>query len=163
MQPLQPYPMPTGYGPPPRRPRTFLIGALTGFLVAVVLFGIGIGIYAAATHESAPTAFTLDGSISLSDSITTYGLPSAFECAGEEGHDDIGPQSSVTVSDETGDIIATGDVVSSSGGSSGCTLSFTATDVPAGKKFYKVEVSHRGGLTYTEDEAREGISMSLGD
>lgn len=29
-----------------------------------------------------------DGSLSLTESITMYGLPSDFECAGEDGYDD---------------------------------------------------------------------------
>ena len=109
-----------------------------------------------------PERFVVLGAITLEDSITTYGLPDGFECAGEDGYKDIGPGAAVTVTDESGTLLAKGAIETSSGGSSGCWLDFTVSGVPRGKSFYKVEVSHRGELTYTESEVESGLVFSLG-
>ncbi|WP_155949803.1 hypothetical protein [Rhodococcus sp. 114MFTsu3.1] len=65
------------------------------------------------------------------------------------------------MSDESGTLLAKGALATSSGGSSGCWLDFTVSGVSRGKTFYKVEVSHRGELTYTESEAESGLVFSL--
>lgn len=155
--------IPPAFNPPPKRRHGFWTGVLTGFLAAVLVTGLSVGAYALANRETQPSTFTIEGSLTLSDSVTTYGLPSEFDCAGDDGYDDIGPNSSVTVSDQAGDVIATGQVQGSSGGASTCTLTFSASDVPEGRDFYKVEISHRGELTFTEEEAKAGITMTLGD
>ena len=51
--------------------------------------------------------FTLTGTLQLrSDSIATTGLPPDFNCAGKSGCGDIGPGASVTVTDESGTLLA---------------------------------------------------------
>ncbi|WP_169846727.1 hypothetical protein [Rhodococcus marinonascens] len=70
------------------------------------------------------------------------------------------------VSDESGILLAKGSFTGSSGrgGTNGyCIFDFTVTDVPRGSKFYEVEIAHRGGLSYTETEAEEGLALSIGD
>ncbi|QBJ98805.1 hypothetical protein ERC79_17940 [Rhodococcus sp. ABRD24] len=100
--------------------------------------------------------------MSLTGSTTTSGLPAGFECAGAGGYDDIIPGTEVTVSDESGTILGKGELSSSTGGSGYCDFEFTIHDVPRGKHFYDVEVSQRGALSFTEEEAESGLSLTLG-
>lgn len=168
-------PIPPYYGmgpppPPPRRPRRNIVILI---VLAVVFAAIAIAaIVLFATQTRSAKTFELTGSMNLVDdstssrsssSITTSTGDSDFMCAGKRGYSDIGPGASVEVTDETGTLIAKGRLSDSFGTSSICTLSFTVTGVPAGKKYYQVEVSHRGKVSFTESEAREGIGLSLGD
>jgi hypothetical protein len=98
-----------------------------------------------------------------SDSVTTSGLPMGFACAGNGGYSDIGPGAAVTISDESGKLLAKGSIEGSYAQAGSCVLTFKVFDVPAGAKFYKLEVSHRGEMSYTEAEARSGIQVSLGN
>ncbi len=95
-------------------------------------------------------------------------------CYGKGGYDDIKEGAQVTIRDETDTVIAAGrlsegqikttelglDLVSAD-----CIFLFEVTDVPSAN-FYTVEVSHRGGLTYSLDEMDAldwEVSLSLGD
>lgn len=148
-------------------PRGYRFGAASGFAAAVLLGAIGVGAYFginALTVVNKPNPFTLTGTLQLnSDSITTSGLPIGYKCAGEGGYTDIGPGTALTVSDETGKLLAKGAIESSYGQSGACTLTFKIYNVPGGATFYKVEVSHRGQMSYTEAEAKAGIDLSLGN
>ncbi len=143
-----------------RRP-IILAAAVGAGAVAIVASVIGIAVVAF-TADRAPDTFEIQGAITLEDNITTSGLPSGYECAGKGGYKDIGPGVAVTVMDEAGTLLAKGAIGKSSGGASGCWLDFTVPSVPRGSQFYKVEVSHRGELTYTESEAESGLAFSLG-
>lgn len=138
--------------------RAIVVAACLG-AAAVALIVVAVTAFIA---NREPERFVVLGAITLEDSITTYGLPDGFECAGEDGYKDIGPGAAVTVTDESGTLLAKGAIATSSGGSSGCWLDFTVSGVPRGKSFYKVEVSHRGELTYTESEVESGLVFSLG-
>jgi hypothetical protein len=157
-QPAQPDTTTTS--PTPRR--TVLVAAAIGAAaVAVIGSVVAAAVYAYSANRT-PETFEILGAITLEDSITTSGLPDGFECAGKGGYKDIGPGAAVTVTDEQGTLLAKGAIATSSGGSNGCWLDFTVSDVPRGSAFYKVEVSHRGELTYTESEAESGLVFSLG-
>ncbi|OZF40834.1 hypothetical protein CH296_00290 [Rhodococcus sp. 14-2496-1d] len=82
-------------------------------------------------------------------------------CEGKGGYDDLAEGASVTVSDASGTTVATGNINDSTYIDGACLLSF-AFDVPAGSDFYKVEVSHRGEVTYPADQARSGVFMTIG-
>ncbi|OZF49695.1 hypothetical protein [Rhodococcus sp. 14-2470-1a] len=150
--------------PEPTSPsrRTIIVAAAVGAVALGVVISIVVVAVMAFNANREPETFEVLGAITLEDSITTYGLPDGFECAGKGGYKDIGPGAAVTVTDEAGTLLAKGAIATSSGGSSGCWLDFTVADVPRGKAFYKVEVSHRGELTYTESEAESGLVFSLG-
>ena len=126
---------------------------------AVVLVAICVGAYFAVkaiTKTAPPAPFTLTGTLQLtSDSIKTTGLPNGYSCAGDRGDNDIGPGAGVTVADETGKLIAKGDIQSSYGQQQGsCLFLFRVHDVPGGKKFYTIQVARRGESSYTEAEAK---------
>ena len=138
--------------------RAIVVAACVG-AAAVALIVVAVMAF---TANREPERFVVLGAITIEDSITTYGLPDGFECAGKDGYKDIGPGAAVMVTDESGTLLAKGAIETSSGGSSGCWLDFTVSGVPRGKSFYKVEVSHRGELTYTESEVESGLVFSLG-
>jgi hypothetical protein len=152
---------------PAEPPRRYRFAAAGGFAAAVLLGAIGVGAYFginALTVVNKPNPFTLTGTLQLnSDSITTSGLPIGYKCAGEGGYNDIGPGAAINVSDETGKLLAKGAIESSYGQSGSCMLTFKIHNVPGGATFYKVEVSHRGEMSYTEAEAKAGIDVSLGN
>jgi hypothetical protein len=128
---------------------------------------VGVGAYfgiTALTAEDKGQPFILSGKLSLrTDSITTSGLPREFACAGKGGYNDIGPGTAVTVSDESGTLLAKGTLDSSMGENTWCVFDFDIKDVPSGATFYKVQISHRGEMSYTEEEARGRVEVSLGD
>ncbi|MUL85214.1 MULTISPECIES: hypothetical protein [unclassified Mycolicibacterium] len=84
-------------------------------------------------------------------------------CRGTRGYSDIGPGTAVTVADEAGTLLAKGTLDVGYGESDWCSLPFQVADVPGGKHFYKVEVAHRGEVSYTEAEAKAGVHLQLGD
>jgi len=45
----------------------------------------------------------------------------------------------------------------------GCAFTFSVPDVPAGESFYQVEVTHRGKINVSAEDARNGsTALSLG-
>jgi hypothetical protein len=80
-------------------------------------------------------------------------------CEGTSGYDDIDEGTQVTISDGRGKTIGIGRSESSS-----CMFEFSVPDVP-NADFYKVEVAHRGELSYSKEElASKGwrVEVALG-
>ena len=81
------------------------------------------------------------------------------------GYSDIHPGTSVTVRDEAGKILATTTLGAGHYESAeGCVYGFEVADLPDAK-FYQVEVSHRGEITYSEDELNASgwnVALELG-
>jgi hypothetical protein len=147
----------------PDRVRTFrhvLGGAAAGAALVGVIWAITANVPAGAD------TFTLEGTFTLTDGVGSVG----DNCRGTGGYDDIGSGTSVTVYDAAGTTIATGSLGSSEYESVGeggvldmCTFQVSVPDVPKGSRFYSVEISHRGRLQLTADEAQNaGFSGSLG-
>lgn len=134
-------------------------GILIGFGTALVLAVLGGGGYIWYDHNAATKPFTLTGTLSLTTTSATTG----DGCHGTSGYHDITPGASVSVSDESGTLLAKGILAAGHGESGTCYMPFSIDDVPGGKKFYKVEVTHRGEVNYTEAEAKKGISLQLGE
>ena len=149
------------------QPNRFPFTAAGGFLAALLLVVVGVGVYfgvRALAGGDKDEPFDLVGTVALrTDSLTTSGLPAGFECAGRGDYSDIGPGAAVTVSDETGTLLAKGTLASSIGDNKLCVFTFNVPDVPAGAKFYQVQVSNRDATSYTEQEARGHVEVSLGE
>lgn len=135
-----------------------------------VLIGAGIAAFAALLAvivllTSGGRSFTMNGSLTLLDGGSSADL--GGECRGFRGYSDLGEGASVTVYDEKGAVIATGTLQAGVPGGAGeftCQFPFTIEDVPGGSEFYQVEVSHRGKVTVSAEEAREeGAQLSLGN
>lgn len=87
-------------------------------------------------------------------------------CLPDDGYDDITSGAQVKVSDASGETVALGrletQVPHGHGYMTVCRFNFTVDDIPEGSKLYSVEVSHRGALTYSEDEMKAGLAFTLG-
>ena len=67
------------------------------------------------------------------------------------GYDDIRAGTQVTVTDEGGTLIGTGQLTGGRLSLSACRFTYRITDLPEAR-FYKIEVSHRGGVTHSFSE-----------
>lgn len=164
--------------------------ALVGISAALGI-GAGLGLGYALFHDSgkvAPTAapvaaassasgaassssagFTLAGKLTLKWSTGAFIRDENRMCAGSGGYSDIAGGAAVTIADQTGTVIATGQLddghadVSDAGNPIDCTFSFSVLHVPDGKTFYGVTVSHRGAIQFSADRAKGGdVALSLG-
>jgi hypothetical protein len=137
-----------------RKPLLIAVGA-AAVLVVVVAAVLMVG----------SRSFDVNGSMTLQDAYGTGSTMGRGEspCRGGVGYGDIGPGTSVTVRDEAGTTVATGRLDDGKADGESCVFPFSIADVPSGSKFYEVEVSHRGGVTFSRDELDErGASISLG-
>jgi hypothetical protein len=147
----------------PDRARTLrhvLGGAVAGAALVGTIWAVTANVPADAD------TFTLKGTFTLTDGVSSVG----DNCRGTGGYDDISIGTSVTVYDAAGTTVATGSLgtaeyesVADGGILDMCTFQVSVPDVPKGSRFYSVEVSHRGRLQLTADEAQNaGFSGSLG-
>ncbi|SHT16017.1 lipoprotein LpqJ [Mycobacteroides abscessus subsp. abscessus] len=144
----------------PRKPIRPGTGVMIGFASAAAIAAVGIGAFMLYSHLTTPRTFTINGSITIYDDSVTVSAGSS--CRGTGGYRDIGPGTAVTVSDESGTLLAKSQLQSGTSARGSCSLPFEIPYVPTGKKFYKVEASHRGEVNYTESEAKRGITLQIG-
>jgi hypothetical protein len=114
------------------------------------------------TGSGSPSAtFTMLGTFKLYGTLTGSGST----CRGSGGYSDIADGASVTVYDAAGKVDAVGAITKPAGlGVLGCTFSIVVPNVPNDEKFYQIEISHRGKVTVTADDARTGrVSLTLGN
>ncbi|MCL6675115.1 hypothetical protein [Streptomyces panaciradicis] len=144
-----------------------VLAALIGAVVGAGAVGVAWGITGGSRHTArqtptatpsrvmhrTPTTFVLTGTFELTDGVVGDG---AGGCKGSEGYSDISEGTAVTVYDAAGTVVATGGLGESTRAGSTCRFDVAVSDVPTGKRFYKVEVSHRGTVQLTEAEARGG-------
>lgn len=117
--------------------------------------GVGVVVVAAGLTAtlwltSEPAARTLRGSIDITN------------CA-SLGYDNVGPDTEIIVSDDSGEIIATGELGPAPEGhvGEGCEYPFTVEDVPGGSDYYTLGVGDLDPVTVDEDELAN-VSMSDG-
>ena len=138
-----------------------LVAGLLGLAVGAGLMG-GIWAITANVGPDAPATFTLEGTFTLTDDVVPTdgdGCSASYD----SGYDDIAEGASVTVYGAAGDVIVTGALGDSKYASYACIFDIAVPDVPKGEKFYKVEVSHRGTIQLSAEEAENGeLAASLG-
>ncbi|MCD2105291.1 MULTISPECIES: hypothetical protein [Rhodococcus] len=132
--------------------RVFIIGAAVIAVIALALIAVFT------LRDTSPKTFEMKGSVGIIDGVTKL---SDNRCAGKGGYKDLSEGASVTIGDQSGKTVATGSIASSEYVSGACMLTFSI-QVPAKLDFYQVEVSHRGVVTYSNEEARSGPFMSIG-
>ncbi|MER5480851.1 hypothetical protein ABT026_28320 [Streptomyces sp. NPDC002734] len=111
--------------------------------------------------EETSTPFSTDGTLTVTNAGA--GVKIGDVCSGTGGYDDIHLGTQVTVTDADGTLVAMGMLLFGEKTEAGCEFAFTVDDITPGSKFYTVEVSHRGGLTQTEEDLRAGgLAFSLG-
>lgn len=108
-------------------------------------------------------SFTATGEFTLLDTFQDdYGRGGSL-CSGSGGYDDIREGAQVEIRDEAGNIVGVGELEASRMiHNVGCRFSFTIEGVDSGSGFYEVEVSHRGTISYTQEELEDGIELTLG-
>lgn len=136
------------------------VGA-TAIVVAVAL--VAFLMLRPDTETAAVQPFTLSGTVHLASAATTTdGLPRGYECTGAGEFRDVGPRTAITVENETGTLLAKGGIQESASARGGCDLTFEVADVPAGARFYRVQVGRHADASFTEQEAKSGIDIDLG-
>lgn len=111
---------------------------------------------AAASSKSAAAnaPFTLTGTLTMPLSAAPgY----AGSCTGSGGYNDIAAGTSVTVYDQNSAVIATGYLNAGDNTSGSCVFKVTVANVPGDAKFYQVEISHRGKITVSAADAKNGL------
>lgn len=142
-----------------RRRIAFVFGA-----AAIVLAIALVAYFALQPANEAPPGdpFTLAGTVQLTkDIIKTVDLPNGYKCAGARDYGDIAPNSPITVEDESGKLLAKGSIAKSSSNDDGCVMQFEVGDVPAGARFYRVQVGQGHEMSFTEDEAKAGVEFLM--
>lgn len=122
----------------------------------------------ASPSVSAEQAEDAEGPFSTDGTLTVAGIGAGLDpeelCSGTGGYSDIDFGTQVNVTDAGGTLVAVGSLGLGHKTELGCEFPFTVDDVTPGSKFYTVEVSHRSGLTQTEEELRAGgLAFTLGD
>ncbi|WP_207545588.1 hypothetical protein [Mycolicibacterium fortuitum] len=139
----------------------FGLGITIGFGTAILAVFVAIVGWFGVSHYLKGRPFILSGTLTLNGG--DFSVMTGSNCRGVRGYSDIGPGTAVTVSDEEGTLLAKGSLDIGYGESGWCSLPFHITDVPGGKHFYKVEVAHRGEVSYTEAEAKASVHLQLGE
>ncbi|EYT56429.1 hypothetical protein H483_0117115 [Dietzia sp. UCD-THP] len=75
---------------------------------------------------------------------------------------DIGEGTRITLSQGVSTLLGSTMLAYEGGDLSSCTFTFDFGEVPSGAPFYLIEIPGRGQLTYTEDELRAGVDITLG-
>lgn len=84
-------------------------------------------------------------------------------CATTGGYADIRRGAQVVVTDASSATIALGQLgYGSWDRQKGCVFLFTVADVPAGHRFYGVEVTHRGRLQFSAEQVAEPLALTIG-
>jgi len=100
----------------------------------------------ATAHLRGPAPFTVTGTLTIEDDCTGW------------GYDDLHDGTEVTLTDENGKLLAVGQLTRTST----CSFTFTLENVPPGRQFYGITISHRGTLHYSEQQLRQGVELSIG-
>lgn len=136
------------------------MAAAAGLVVGAGAVGVVWGLSGGGSDKAA--GFTLKGTMTLTGDNVPSGETSEA-CTGYSGYDDIAEGASVTVYDSKGNVVATGALGAGVPSDAACLFPVRVPDVPAGSKFYQVEVSHRGKVTVSQAEAKAGkFAASLG-
>lgn len=128
--------------------------------------GAGASEESASDSSPAPETLTVSGYLDLiSGSIYDRGRA----CTGADGYGDLTEGAQVTVYDASGTKIALGsleegDRIVTKGlmNPDPCRFNFTITDVPAEGSIFSIEVTSRGQIDFSKDEA-QSIRMTLED
>lgn len=149
-----PYAAPVVTGWRNNKTTLIILGAVLGVVTVVAVVG--------GVLFNLNRTFALHGTFVLSD-ISGVDLHDDGSCSGTGGYSDIAEGASVQVYDAAGKVLAVGALESSTGIELVCGFEFSVPEVPTGEEFYQVEVTHRGKITVTAEEAKAGeVALTLG-
>ena len=116
-----------------------------------------------------PTAFDVKGTLTLRH-VEAFAAE-GDACSGDGGYSDISAGAQVKVSDNAGKVVGLGNLGAGTahksaswgnGGTDQCVFEFTVLGVPiGGEAIYGVEVTHRGVIQFTRDQADQ-VELTLG-
>jgi hypothetical protein len=153
--PIEPPTPPMPAPPRPRRRRSaFLLG-----VAALALVGVSVLATVLLMSGSKPKPLHAVGVMTLvgdSTNVTADG----GSCHGIGGWNDIMAGAQVTVTDAAGSTVAITQLSEGIGTTDSCDFDWSA-QVPAGAKFYGVEVAHRGRVQFTPQQLVTDASTSL--
>lgn len=144
---------------------TLLVLAIGGLTYALTRGPVDKKPVGTTATSAAPATFQISGTLTLTEGqfIT---IDDIGGCRGHGGFDDLTLGASVTITDAAGGVIGVSQLsgMNASDGMHGtCDLAFSVPNVPAGKGFYGVEVSHRGSVKYDEAKLKSGdIQLTVG-
>lgn len=165
-EPVLPDPWAPPPASPPARAKTnpwhlVLAAAAGAALVGALWVGLDLADSGApiSTPGTSAEAFDLRGTFTLNSGGYGYST-----CGGSGGYSDITTGTTVTVYNAAGTVLSQGALgTGRPNGAGSCVFTLSAPNVPAGEKFYLVEVSHRGRIMVQPDDARNGnVALSLG-
>lgn len=141
---------------PKKRKNAFVL--LTGIVALVAVVVVAVVLTGRRSSATLTPTFSMSGSLTLIDSDSTF---DSGGCQGTGGHDDIYEGTNITVYNNAGTIVGVGNLGTGIGlDSVDCFFAFSIPDVPAGQGPYQYEISHRGRLTISEADARNGDADS---
>lgn len=125
----------------------------------------GGGASGAKSEPKAPTTFTVTGVMDLTQIALNEDRKwpqKGDDCVGQDGYDDMQPGAEVLIRDADGTKIAFGALEAGEMASQTvCRFPFTVEGVPVGGSVYSVEVSHRGEISFKQEDAGN-LSLTLG-
>lgn len=129
----------------------------------VVLAALAVSAVTLLPQLSASPPLTVEGSVTVRGEPPAVLTDNELTCVTGGGYDDIREGAQVVVTDAAGKTIALGQLGAGSWKRGvGCIFLFTVADIPAGEKFYGIEVSHRGKVQYTAAQMSAPIELSIG-
>lgn len=118
-----------------------------------------------AAAATTPSTVVIQGTLTLGIASFINGDDSPI-CVGYTGYTDITAGAPIVIGDQSGTTIATGQLaaghVQGSGSGLRCAFAFDIA-APAGKSFYTITISHRGTQTFSADQIKQAIMLTLGN
>ncbi|MFN3339652.1 MAG: hypothetical protein ACK40Z_08150 [Dietzia sp.] len=180
-----------GHGAPPeddprdeRRSGRTAAAAIVGGLALVVVVVLGFALFGPGSDpgrgptdqlrgplppQAAPPAERPPGALfSVAGRFTVMSSPGEPVSGDGSGCDlpitlsDIGEGTRITLTEGVYTTLGSTVLAYDGGDLSSCTFTFDFGEVPSGAPFYLIEIPGRGQLTYTEDELRAGVDITLG-
>jgi hypothetical protein len=164
-----PDPAPAWSAPPQTAvPKRSAVALRITAAAALLVVG-GVGGYLLPHHHAdkpAPASPTKPPAVSLFGTLTLTSVgqiesPGDGSCEGRAGYSDIGEGAQVVITDDSGKTLTITHLEAGSGDQFSCEFAFRA-DVPSGRGYYGVQVSHRGVVKEPETDLG-AIAISLGD
>lgn len=143
-----------------RRVWPYLLAAAAGLALAAA----AVGFIVFRPGSAAPATLDVLGQIRLTGGFVVDS-ENDRTCRGVSGYSDIGQGAPVVIHDETGKVVGVGQLApgtASDAAGSACVFGFDVQDVPDGK-FFGIEVSHRGTVTFTRQQIKDDlVRLNLG-
>jgi hypothetical protein len=160
--------------PPRRRNTAVIVFSILGALAIIIAtVAVTLSVTGSGKKPVVPAAATTPAPIVVRG-VIALNLPAFIwnpgGCAGKDGYDDIAKGGGVTITDANGTVVGVGAIDEMTPQMSGdgsyvlaCNAYFTVENVPAGKGFYGVEVTHRGSVKFDEATVASGlVKLTLG-